>query len=287
MNSITVSSPAKINLLLEIISKRSDGYHNINTIFQKISLCDEITISVIDNPGIIIKCNYPDIPTDSGNLVYKASEIILKKFGISEGLLIDIKKKIPVGAGLGGGSSNAAATLSGLNKIFGFNLPTSELIEMGKNLGADVPFFVLQSGTAKASGTGEELIPLKMSITTWFAVIFPGFGVSTAWAYKTYSSKYKLLTKKEKTTILNNSIDNIRYLVSFLYNDFEDIVIKNHPEIGEIKQKLAETGAKGALMSGSGSSVFGVFETEKEAIKSVEVILSDNSKWRGFIARSI
>lgn len=287
MSSITVSSPAKINLFLEILSKRADGYHNIQTVFQKISLCDEVRIRVSDRQGITVTCSAPDIPSGADNLAYRAADLLLKKYRLQTGVSIEIEKNIPAGAGLGGGSSNAAATLMGLDRMFELNMDTADYIDLSLNIGADVAFFTMNSATALASGTGETLHPFTLNIPVWIAVIFPGFGVSTAWAYKTYSRKYNLLTKHKKNSILNSSINTIEQLVSILHNDFEEIVWDAHPEIKTLKQRLVETGARGALMSGSGSSVFGVFDSRHQAEQCLEQLLSENSNWKGFVARAV
>ncbi|MCX5894855.1 MAG: 4-(cytidine 5'-diphospho)-2-C-methyl-D-erythritol kinase [Proteobacteria bacterium] len=285
MNEIAVQSPAKINLALHILKKRSDGYHEINTILQKVSLFDELSIKLSSRPGITVTADDPSIPTDSGNLAYKAAFALLKDHNISTGIAIHIKKSIPAGAGLGGGSSNAAATLMGLNRLFGFMLTDDSLKQLGLSIGADVPFFLFDKNTALAQGIGEVLNPVTLGVTAWFLIIFPGFGISTSWAY----SNYKLLTNKLKNIRISdstNSITDFKFITALLKNDLEDVVIPEYPEIQRLKLDLVRAGASGSLMSGSGSAVFGIFPDEKHAQKALS-LLSLPAPQRAFIARSL
>ena len=282
MDCITVTSPAKINLGLQILKKRPDGYHNIQTIFQKISLYDEITLRLVPQPGISIAVDDPLIPDDTTNLACRAASLLLKDQKIASGISLRIKKKIPAGAGLGGGSSNAAATLQGLNSLMGLQLPDAYLQRLCLSLGADVPFFISGYGTAYASGIGEIITPLKLSATLWFIIVFPGFSVSTAWAY----SKFKSLTKKKKKNIMPISIKDIQCVLPLLFNDFESIVIAHYPEIKRIKDTLTKFGAVETLLCGSGSSVFGVFASQN-ACKKAFAMLPSQAKHKAFIAHSL
>lgn len=247
---------AKINLFLDILNKRKDGYHNLKTIFQEISLSDDIFIysprlqSEVDEvnvkTGIPMKrdsvsifCDDPGIPTGKTNLVYKAADLMKKYSGIKKGVFIKIKKNIPVGAGLGGGSSDAASVLRGLNKLWNLKLTNNKLAEIGKQIGADVPFF-LYGGRCLGEGIGDQLTPIKIRKTQWYVLVKPPFEISTKFAYS-------LLTKANKVGKIKK-----------LGNRFEDIIIPHYPEIKKIKDLLTESGAEFSLMSGSGSCVFGL-----------------------------
>lgn len=286
MDSLNLYTPAKINLSLEILERRSDGYHEIRTVFQKISLYDEVRLNLSSDKGIRVSTDDPSIPSDRTNLAHKAAAALLKEQKAAAGVSIHIKKKIPAGAGLGGGSSNAAATLKGLNTLLNLNLTDEYLLALSRSIGADVPFFLSGAATALAGGTGEKIRPLKLKFRLWLIVVFPNFGISTAWAYNTYS-KYILLTKKKKNikvVDLNLSYKNV---VSALYNDFEQVVIPKYPEIKTLKNNLIEAGATGSLLSGSGSAVFGVFATREDAEQALMRLLKQNEYKKTYIAHSL
>ena len=282
MNELTLLSPAKINLALRILKKRADGYHELKTILQKISLYDEIELRLLSQQGISVTTDDPSIPGGSGNLAYQAARVLLQRARIETGISIHIRKHIPAGAGLGGGSSNAAAVLTGLNTLLGCNLTDTALKELGLMLGADVPFFIYTRNTAKACGIGERLSPITLKKALWFIVIYPGFSVATAWAYR----NYKILTKEIKHIRLPCSIKDSNQVLSFLVNDLEQVVCEQYPEIKRIKNDLIRAGALGSLMSGSGSSVFGIFPEQKQAQKALSQ-LTLSPLQRVFIVKSI
>jgi 4-diphosphocytidyl-2-C-methyl-D-erythritol kinase len=285
METLVISAPAKVNLCLEIIRKRPDGYHEISTIFQKIGLFDEITIKKTAVPGISLTVDSPVVPSDRTNLVYRAAELILSLCGTKRGVAIKLCKRIPAGAGLGGGSSDAAATLDGLNRLFDLGLSLQNLQKLALGLGADVPFFLAPWETARATGIGEILQQAHLGPDLWFVIVFPGFSISTAWAY-TIFSKDILLTNQQKNIILPNSIDDLAQVRMLLHNDFEQVVIPRHPQIAAIQQSLMQTGADGALLSGSGSSVFGVF-ANREVCRKAAAQLSKTITGDIFIAPSL
>ena len=284
METLVISAPAKVNLCLEIIRKRQDGYHEISTIFQKIGLFDKITIKKTAVPGIRLTVDNPVVPSDRTNLVYRAAKLILSLCGAKCGADIKLCKRIPAGAGLGGGSSDAAATLDGLNRLFDLGLSLQNLQELALSLGADVPFFLAPWETACATGIGEILRQAHLGPDLWFVIVFPGFSISTAWAYTTFS-KDILLTNQRKNIILPNSIDDLAQVRMLLHNDFEQVVIPRHPQIAAIQQSLMQTGADGALLSGSGSSVFGVF-ANREVCQKAAAQLSKTITGDIFIAPS-
>ncbi|MEQ8169255.1 MAG: 4-(cytidine 5'-diphospho)-2-C-methyl-D-erythritol kinase [Candidatus Eremiobacterota bacterium] len=261
MFSLSEKAFAKINLYLEIIKKRSDGYHEIRTIFQTISLADELILEKTDE-GIIINCSDSTVPCNENNLIYKAAKLIKEISGYNKGINIILKKNIPVAAGLGGGSSDGAATIRGLNKLLGLNLTYSEMLQVAAAIGSDVPFLV-EGGTVLAEGRGEKLIKSLRTPDLWVIVIKPDISVSTGWAYKQWNPGMK------KCINLEDFISNIDSLTdkNLLFNSFEDIIEKHYPVIKTIKEKLDIIGATEHLLSGSGSSVFALtkkFEIAKK-----------------------
>ena len=280
--TVHLESPAKINLRLEILKKREDGYHELRTILQKINLHDLLHFSLKKERGISIKTNHPNLPVGKRNLVYQAVQSILKKSDYKGGVLIEIEKRIPLGAGLGGGSSNAATTLKAMNQLLKINLPKKELMAMGLEIGADVPFFFLE-GAAIASGIGERLKKIELP-GLWFVLIYPNFEVSTRWAYQNF-----ILTKRRFHFNLHGLLRTPKEISNLLWNDLEEVVSRECPQIGVMKKMLYSAGALGALMTGSGPTVFGVFSEEggaSEAYKKVKKMV----RGRGWIilnARSI
>jgi len=281
MNSIELHSHAKINLRLDIIAKRPDGYHDLRTVLQKVSLRDALSLS-ISHSGIKIACDTLKIPADERNLAYTAARIILNRYTIKDGVTISIKKTIPIAAGLGGGSSNAASTLMGINQLFGLGASTQELMDMGKDIGADVPFFIFGE-TALATGIGDTLQKIEMIPTLWLLLITPGIQISTAWAY---SSLRMELTKKPININIPNCINHLSEVITMLSNDLEEVVIPRYPVVQAIKKELIHKGAKGSLMSGSGSTVFGIFSSKDEAQEAHDQ-LKTNSSWQVHLSHTI
>ena len=258
--SITVTAPAKVNFRLDVLKKRADGYHELRMIMQRIDLCDQIDITLSPGSGIKLSCEgSPYIPSDSSNIVWRAADAILKEKNSSFALDIHLRKQIPVAAGLGGGSSDAAAVLAGLNSLIGLNLTIDRLREIALSLGADVPFFITGEA-AFAEGVGEILTPLTAIPKLWLLLINPGIHIPTPWAYKNLG----LTTEKvaAKLPFLYGSAADVCAILS---NDLEPVAIKRYPLIAEVKQELIRRGAMGSLMSGSGSSVFGIFESKESA----------------------
>ena len=252
---ITLHSPAKINLYLSVLGKRPDGYHDVEMLMQMVSLHDEVTVAITTS-SISIKCNIGAVPLGEGNTAWKAATEILGISGKKVGLSIEIKKNIPVAAGLAGGSGNAAAVLAGANKLLGTGLNREQLAEIGARIGMDVPFFFF-GPTAFARGRGEILTSLPPVPQFWGLTRQPLIETSTAWAYKNLNLG---LTKK----VDYNKIARlkVRDIISGLHNDLETVTKAAHPVIGTIEKALLTQGASGVLMSGSGPTVFGIFETE-------------------------
>lgn len=260
-----IESPAKINLRLEILKKREDGYHEIRTLLQKISLHDTLSFSLKNRKGISLKANHPDLPVGKDNLIYKAIQSILKVSGYKGGVQVQIEKRIPLGAGLGGGSSNAAVTLQAMNQLLRMNLSQKDLMEMGLRIGADVPFF-LSKGAAIGSGIGERLKRIVLP-ELWYILIYPNFEVSTRWAYQNFVlTNHPIRINLQKFKKTPNEISRI------LFNHLEEVVSRRYPQIQIMKNILFSAGALNALMTGSGPTVFGLYPNEKRAVRAYEGI---------------
>ena len=248
---------SKVNIGLKILSQRNDGYYNIYTVFQELDFGDSITIKKADS-GCILTSNVDWVPTDESNICHKAYTALKIKYSELGGVSIHIEKRIPVGTGLGGGSANGAAVLKGLNTIYNLELSMDELEKIGTSVGADVPFFI-KGGTQLGEGIGDNLTSLTSHIKGTYLLVIPHISINTAWAYSELKNKLK------SGNILPNftsffSGDNSS--LEIFENDFERIVIPAYPEIGAIKQKLLELGARFASLSGSGSTVYGIFDED-------------------------
>ena len=252
---------AKINLSLDILRKRKDGYHELKMIMQTVSLYDEIYIEKSDT--ISIECNKDDIPLNNKNLAWKAADAFFNYTSISLGCKIKLIKHIPDGAGLGGGSSDAATVLLALNEIYNTNLTNEELINIAVKIGADVPFFILK-GTCLAEGIGEKLTKIENNTDPYILIHKPSFSISTKWAYENLKLDNKNNYNVDK--IVENLKDK-NYNFKDIFNYLEDVSVSKYPQINDIKNKMKYYGATAALMSGSGSSVFGIF-TDKNAAQT-------------------
>ena len=265
---VSVNGYAKINLFLDIKSLREDGYHNILSIMQRIGLHDTITVtySKIDVKSISLTCDRSDIPCDSKNLAYRAADI----YPISGNINIHIEKHIPMSAGLAGGSADAAATLIALNEISETPLSTDELCTLGAKLGADVPFCI-KGGACLVEGIGEIMTPISSMPNLPLVIAKKGEGMSTPAAYRALDAKFNNFenypTHKDSFQTILNSDDTTAFCKG-LFNVFEEVVEPERPYVTEIKQTMLSNGAIGAMMSGSGTSVFGIFQNENEAISA-------------------
>jgi len=266
-SSLSVKSPAKINWFLKVIGKRDDGYHNITSMMQCISLYDTLVFEHADTIEVVSDL---DTPFDN-NLVYKAASLLKQYASCRKGVKIILQKGIPVGAGLGGGSSDAAYTLSGLNMLWGLELNDEELSSIGTEIGSDVPFF-FNGPFAIVEGRGEKVSPVKLNSSTVLLLVKPPVSVSTAWAYASFDKlNDSRLTKKSidiKLFCRTFKKRDFASLSTMLSNDLEDVIIDIYPVVGEIKNRLLERGAAISAMSGSGPTVFGVFESKEEALSA-------------------
>jgi 4-diphosphocytidyl-2-C-methyl-D-erythritol kinase len=269
MNEIRLKAHAKINISLDIVGKRGNGYHDVEMIMQTIGLYDDLTLRKQVEDKITIRTNLTYLPTDQRNLVYQIIEYMKREFSISSGVFVDLFKRIPVAAGLAGGSSNGAQAIIGMNQLFGLNLTTDTMLEIGQKFGSDIPYCIIQ-GTALATGLGETLTLLDPFPECSVVLLKPKFGVSTATVYKNYhinEEKEHPNTKELLSAIANNNLD---YICSNLVNVLESVTCKLHPELKQIKQQLSEQGADGVLMSGSGPSVFGLFKDKQMATQAYD-----------------
>lgn len=282
MRSYSLIAPAKINLYLEIIGSRTDGYHELAMILQSIDLSDQIDIHTASTENIRIYCNHPQVPTDKTNLVYKAADLMAKEFPQAfsnfGGVDITIKKNIPVAAGLAGGSSNAAAVLVGIDLLWDLGLTQSELEELGANLGSDVPFCI-GGGTAIATGRGEKLSPLQ-SLDNLHIVLakYRSLEVSTPWAYKTYRQQFGINYIQDTDTFAARASAfhseamvkailhrNTEEIAQKIHNDLEKVVLPAYPQVLQLRELFAnQKEVLGTMMSGSGPSVFAIVESQNQ-----------------------
>ena len=266
---------AKLNLGLKILNRRADGYHNILSVFQAIDLCDVLEFDTAAHGTTEIVCDTPGIPTGPENLVYRAVDAVRSATGATHGLHIRLIKKIPVGAGLGGGSSDAAATLRALNRMWGLCFSNAELHDLAAGLGSDVPFF-LQGGTALVTGRGEQIRPMFWDGDFHYVLVYPEFEVSSAWAYQ--NVKIGLTGASIYISFLNSMSESGKIrsgkLIECLENDFLPLLETTYPEVGQILDEFSAAGALGCSLSGSGSTLFGVFEQEKRAVETGVVLQS-------------
>lgn len=269
MDKIQLKALAKINLGLDVLRQREDGYHEVKMIMQTISLCDELELRKRKQPGIQVRTNLHYLPTNENNLVYKAAQLLMEEFQIRDGISIQLQKRIPVAAGMAGGSSDAAAVLWGMNQMYGLGLSRKELMERGVRLGADIPYCVLR-GTALAEGIGERLKILPPMPKCYILLAKPGISVSTRFVYENLHAND---LKPEQHPDVDAMIDAMKekdlgLLAARMGNVLELVTIPAHPVIEEIRKSMLEAGALGAMMSGSGPTVFGIFDTQAKARKA-------------------
>jgi len=276
MNTLAIPSPAKINLFLKVTGKRPNGYHDLFSLLCRVSLFDTVTLS-FDRPSITVRCSHPHVPEGRANLAHKAAVLFFEALSRKDGVAISIDKAIPVGAGLGGGSSNAAAVLTGLNQRYGFPFNEKQLMDMGLALGADVPFFILGK-TALARGIGEDLEPIEDMPSLSVVLVYPRLQVSTAWVYEHLNLG---LTICEENYNVSWFLEDFSRIKDFLCNDLEQVTAEAFPEISVVKRALMDVGALGSLMSGSGSAVFGLFRNQGQAAEAIQQL--DQKQWDTFL----
>lgn len=271
MGFMTLEAYAKINFGLQILGKREDGYHDIVTVFQEIDLHDSLSFRKTPSEVNIVS-SLTTLPSDESNLIYQAFNVFKNATAISGGIDVQLEKRIPMGGGLGGGSSDAAATLKALNHLWGNRLTHKELFRLAGEIGSDVPFF-LMGGTALGLGRGEELEPVSLENDYWIVLLLPNVSISTAWAYR----QAKIPLTKDGKIVTFRALFEKGTLQSFrtkLINEFEEVVFERHPQLRSLKNGLYKEGAFYASMSGSGSTIYGLFYQEREARAAVKFFSS-------------
>ena len=274
-NDISLKALAKINLGLDVVRRREDGYHEVRMIMQTIQLYDRLDIKRTQEPGIQIQTNLSFLPVNENNLIYKAAKLLMDEFSITDGVSVKLDKRIPVAAGMAGGSTDAAAMLIGVNRLFSLGLTKRQLMERGVQIGADVPYCIMR-GTALAEGIGEALSPLPPMVKCPVLIAKPSISVSTKFVYQNL--------KLDETTIhpyIDRLIDDIKAknlhdIAAHMGNVLETVTIPNYPVIDEIKKHMLSNGAVGAMMSGSGPTVFGLFDDEDTAKKAYKAMRSSH-----------
>jgi 4-diphosphocytidyl-2-C-methyl-D-erythritol kinase len=270
--SITLNSFAKVNYTLDILSPRSDGYHNVATVMQTISLADFITVETAQSTGISLECDAPDVPTDRSNLAYRAAELALQAVGRKDGLRIRLEKRVPSQAGLGGGSANAAYALLGVNRLLSLGLDHARLTELAAELGSDVAFF-LTGGTAAARGRGESITPLDDGPGLWFVVVKPEINVSTGWAYGALDAvpdrQSARATRRMEEALRTGEAERV---YSRMTNDYEQVLFAEHLPLALLHDELLMARCRTARLCGSGSALFGVCLSEAEANEAARIM---------------
>ena len=280
MATVTLSAPAKINFLLDVIAKRADGYHDLRMIMQRVSLYDDITLTTTSTPGIQVTSSSRGAPDGPKNIAWKAARALCDATAYHEGIKIDIVKRIPIAAGLGGGSSDAATVLMGLNELLHLGQTEQELLEMGRTLGADVPFFIFKR-PALAEGIGEILTPLPAMPHCWILLVNPRVHVATPWVYRSLQ-----VVGRKELNALPEHFSSPEHIATYLANDLEAVTIPAFPVIAEIKERLLALGAVGAMMSGSGPTGFGMFNSRESAERARSEI-SAGSDWFAEVTETV
>lgn len=261
----SIKTRAKINLSLDVLFPRQDGYHEVEMIMQSIDLYDEMHFTLTQGE-ILIHCDHEQVPVNQTNIIYKTALLLKERYQVEKGIEIRLDKNIPVAAGLGGGSSNAAGTLLLLNELWELDLPVKTLMKLGSKLGADIPF-CLVGGTVFATGIGEHLQALSPLPLTWLIMVKPSFSVSTSWAYQNIDFSKQIHHPDTKKIVESINQGWIEKAIPYFENTLEEVTIQAHPEIKRIKETMLELGVRTALMSGSGPTVFGICKDKEQALK--------------------
>jgi 4-diphosphocytidyl-2-C-methyl-D-erythritol kinase len=285
MEKYSIKAYAKINLGLDVLGRLPNGYHEVKMVMQTVGIYDELTFEKTDS-GIHITTDAGELPTGEDNLIYKAAKLLFDKYGINEGIKIQLKKNIPIAAGMAGGSTDAAATLKGINHMFTLGCSDEELMEQGVKIGADVPFCVM-GGTALSEGIGEKLLRLDDAPECVLLVAKPAINVSTAYVYRTLDS----LEAYEHPDI-DGMVEAVREkdldgIVMRMGNVLEQVTVPEYPVINDIKNIMLESGALGSMMSGSGPTVFGIYKDRTDAVKAYDIIKKNELAPQIFITKFV
>lgn len=274
MKDISIRAYAKINLGLDVVGKREDGYHELRTVMQTINLYDTLYIKKIKDHKIILQTDKSFLPIDEKNIAYRAAALMIETYNLEDGVFIDIKKNIPVAAGMAGGSTDAAATLCGINRLFDLSLTNEELMKLGTRLGADVPYCIMK-GTALAEGIGEILTRVRPMPDCYVLTVKPEVNVSTKQVYEDLHLDSKTVHPDIEGMLLAIEKEDLEGICCRFGNVLESVTEKQHPIIGDYKRKMLEYGAINSMMSGSGPSVFGIYRSKEEANEAQRKILSE------------
>lgn len=271
MKQIKLDAYGKINLGLDVLGKRDDGYHDLDMIMQSVDLADKIIITKNDSGEITVKSNTGKIPNDESNLAYKAAKILMDEFDIKKGVEIEIEKNIPISGGMAGGSTDCAAVLKGMNKLFRLKLSEQDLMDRGVKLGADVPYCIMGK-TARAQGIGEILTPIPNKLKGYIVLAKPPISVSTGFVYGRIDEVE--VKNKPDTEAMIEAIKNkdLKALSDTICNVLEEVTIPDYPIVQEIKDKMMAHGALNSMMTGSGPTVFGLYDDKKKAIETVDAL---------------
>lgn len=283
MQQVIRKARAKINLGLDVVKRREDGYHEVKMIMQTVDIYDELTICKTEQPGIQITTNVGDIPVNEDNLIYKTAKLMLDKYSIQQGIAVHLKKVIPVAAGMAGGSTDAAATFTGLNQLFDLKIPDEELMKMAVKIGADVPYCIM-GGTALSEGIGEILTPLPNPPQCHLVIAKPDIYVSTKYVYENLHANELKHHPDIDAMIESLRAKDLRKMSQQMENVLELVTASEYPIIEEIKDTMKKCGAWNALMSGSGPTVFGIFDREEDANKAKELIAQKKLAKQVFIS---
>jgi 4-diphosphocytidyl-2-C-methyl-D-erythritol kinase len=316
---LVIKSFAKLNLYLQVLNKRKDGFHNLSTLFARINLADRLTFRKRTDGQIKIKCTSRQVPKDKTNLCYRAAVLLKQEFKLSLGIEIELNKHIPVGAGLGGGSADAAGVLLGLNKVWDLNLPKEKLLELGGRLGSDVPFFIYQVKFALGSHRGDKINPVVYlnKLKLWFILVYPGFSVSTPLIYKKFDAyfstgrSFSQLTPHLMQNLASKEVNikqgagltrpdrNVKILTSelrkrgkavdgqYFFNGLEAITSKLYPAVNQVKNSLFGLGLNKVIMSGSGPTVFAVCDSGIQARRISSNLHKQHPSWEIFVTSTI
>jgi 4-diphosphocytidyl-2-C-methyl-D-erythritol kinase len=290
-DEIRISAPAKVNLILQVLDRRPDGYHNLWSLMQTVALEDQVSVRLCpDSTELRLFCDDPALPTDGQNLVTRAAALVLNEAHRQSqhrvGVEIHLAKRIPAGGGLGGGSSDAAATIVGLNRLLGLGWSAEEMARVGQSLGSDVPFFFF-APSAVIRGRGEEVVPVVLTGERWVVLVNPGFPIETRWAYERLAGARRGVRQLSEGLRRLDGKAALSWdeVIPLMENDFEEALTPVHQMIGTIKAELVSLGAEAALLSGSGATVFGIFRDENSARRARETVSLTEGR-RAFAVRA-
>jgi 4-diphosphocytidyl-2-C-methyl-D-erythritol kinase len=293
VDRLILHSYAKLNLYLEVLNKRRDNYHNLKTVFEKIDLCDKIILTPRRDTKIRLTCNLSSLAKGRKNLAYQSAKLLQGTFGADKGVDIRIIKQVPQGAGLGGGSSNAASVLLGLNQLWGLGLAKDKLVALAKKIGSDVPFFIYHTSFAQGQGRGDRIKPLpQLKIKLWHILVIPKIRALTPFIYKRWDRDFKTfkltLPKYDvKMLLLALSQRDLSLLGEVMFNSLEQVTSNLYPVVSQIRKKLEDSGLKSILMSGSGPAVFGITSSRKEAATLYRQLKARQKSWRVYLSRTV